>query len=101
MDQLEPPTTGKAIMKTSHGDFEIELWCKEAPKACRNFIQLALEGYYNNTEFFRIISKLAIQGGDRSNTGQFGTSIFDDKPFENELHPRLKLNRRGLIATVT
>ena len=28
------------------GDIEIELWSKEAPKACRNLIQLALEGKF-------------------------------------------------------
>lgn len=101
MDQLEPQTTGKVILRTSHGDFEVELWCKETPIACRNFIQLALEGYFNNTHFFRMIPKLAIQAGDRSGTGQLGESIYDNKPFENELHPRLKLNRRGILATVS
>lgn len=42
----EPPTNGKVLLKTSAGDIEIELWCREAPKATRNFIQLCLEGYY-------------------------------------------------------
>lgn len=31
---LEPPTKGKVILKTSLGDLEIELWPKEAPKVC-------------------------------------------------------------------
>lgn len=26
---LEPPTKGKVILKTTHGDLEIELWAKE------------------------------------------------------------------------
>jgi len=34
----EPPTSGKLIFKTTHGDLDIELWTKEAPLACRNFI---------------------------------------------------------------
>jgi len=29
---LEPPTKGKVILKTTLGDIEIELWPKEAPK---------------------------------------------------------------------
>ncbi|OAD54705.1 Peptidyl-prolyl cis-trans isomerase CWC27 like protein [Eufriesea mexicana] len=33
------------IMKTTVGDVELELWAKETPKACRNFIQLCMEGY--------------------------------------------------------
>ena len=58
----EPPTSGKVrgpqdylransaqpmhlqvVICTSFGDIDVELWCKECPKACRNFIQLALE----------------------------------------------------------
>ena len=38
--QLEPPTEGKVLLTTSHGEIEVELWPKEAPKACRNFVQL-------------------------------------------------------------
>ena len=51
----EPPTSGKVILVTNFGNIDIELWTKEAPRACRNFIQLCLEGYYNNCVFFRII----------------------------------------------
>jgi peptidyl-prolyl cis-trans isomerase SDCCAG10 len=36
----EPPTRGKVVLRTSKGELELELWPKEAPKACRNFVQL-------------------------------------------------------------
>jgi peptidyl-prolyl cis-trans isomerase SDCCAG10 len=36
----EPPTNGKVVLTTTHGDIDIELWPKEAPKAVRNFVQL-------------------------------------------------------------
>ena len=39
----EPNTEGKVLMSTSFGDLDIELWPKQAPKAVRNFIQLAME----------------------------------------------------------
>jgi peptidyl-prolyl cis-trans isomerase SDCCAG10 len=29
---LEPPTKGQIMLHTTHGDIEIELWPKEAPK---------------------------------------------------------------------
>ena len=51
---LEPPTAGKVLLQTTVGDIDIELFSKEAPKACRNFIQLCLEGYYNDTVFHRV-----------------------------------------------
>ncbi|OAD58876.1 Peptidyl-prolyl cis-trans isomerase CWC27 like protein [Eufriesea mexicana] len=41
----EPPTMAKVTMKTTVGDIELELWAKETPKACRNFIRLCVEGY--------------------------------------------------------
>lgn len=57
-------------MHTTSGDIEIELWGKEAPRATRNFIQLCLEGYYDNTIFHRIIPDFLVQGGDPTGTGQ-------------------------------
>ena len=42
-------------MKTSVGEIDIELWSKETPKACRNFIQLCMEGFYDDTIFHRIV----------------------------------------------
>jgi peptidyl-prolyl cis-trans isomerase SDCCAG10 len=41
--KLEPPTKGKVLLHTTLGDLEIELWPKEAPKACRNFVQVRVE----------------------------------------------------------
>lgn len=53
---LEPPVSGKVIVKTTYGDIEFSLFAKESPKACRNFVQLCLEGYYDNTIFHRYVS---------------------------------------------
>ena len=41
---LEPPTEGKVVVYTTLGELEIELFSREAPLACRNFVQLCLEG---------------------------------------------------------
>lgn len=38
------------LLKTSAGDIDIELWSKEAPKACRNFVQLCMEGKLKTNE---------------------------------------------------
>ena len=47
-------------MVTSLGEFDIELWSKEAPLACRNFVQLCMEGYYDNTVFHRVIRSVCV-----------------------------------------
>lgn len=93
----EPPTEGKVLLKTSVGDIDIELWSRETPKACRNFVQLCMEGYYNNTVFHRVVKGFIAQGGDPTGTGTGGESIYG-KPFRDEIHSRLRFVRRGLVA---
>lgn len=85
-------------MKTSAGEIDIELWTREAPKTCRNFIQLCMEGYYNGTIFHRIIKGFIAQGGDPNGDGTGGESIYGE-PFKDEFHSRLRFCRRGLIAS--
>ncbi|CAG5125701.1 unnamed protein product [Candidula unifasciata] len=94
---LEPPTKGKVLLVTSVGDIDIELWSKEAPKACRNFVQLCMEEYYNGTTFHRVVKDFIVQGGDPTGTGTGGESIYG-APFKDEFHTRLRFVRRGLVA---
>ncbi|TMW65046.1 hypothetical protein Poli38472_009213 [Pythium oligandrum] len=93
----EPGTEGKVLLHTSFGDLDVELWPQQAPKACRNFVQLCLEGYYDNTIFHRIISGFMVQGGDPTGTGNGGESIYGEA-FVDEFHTRLKFNHRGILA---
>lgn len=71
----------QVLLNTTVGDIEIELWTKEAPKACRNFIQLCMEGYYDETIFHRLVKEFIVQGGDPTGTGEGGESIYG-KPFK-------------------
>ena len=48
-------SVSKVLLVTSVGDIDVELWSKEAPKACRNFVQLCMENYYDDTIFHRIV----------------------------------------------
>ncbi|XP_068608865.1 spliceosome-associated protein CWC27 homolog [Brachionichthys hirsutus] len=93
----EPPTNGKVLLKTSAGEIDIELWSKEAPKACRNFVQLCMEAYYDGTVFHRVVPDFIIQGGDPTGTGTGGESVYGH-PFKDEFHTRLRFIRRGLVA---
>lgn len=93
----EPNTAGKVVIHTSHGDLDIELWSKECPKACRNFVQLCMEGYYNNLVFHRIIPNFMIQGGCKAGTGDTCESIYD-APYPIERHGRLQFRHRGMVG---
>lgn len=68
----EPPTSGKILLSTSKGDIEVELWAREAPKAVRNIVALAMEGYYDNMIWHRIVPGFCIQTGDPTGTGTGG-----------------------------
>jgi len=93
----EPPTSGKVVLKTSFGDLDVELWSRECPRACRNFLQLSMEGYYDDTVFHRLIKDFMLQGGDPTGTGNGGESIYG-KGFPDEIHSRIRFKRRGLLA---
>jgi len=59
----EPQTTGRVILNTSHGPIDIHLWCKECPSTTRAFLQLCLDGFYDDMVFHRILDNFLIQTG--------------------------------------
>jgi peptidyl-prolyl cis-trans isomerase SDCCAG10 len=87
----------QVVLRTSIGDLDVELWPKEAPRAVRNFVQLCMEGYYNNTIFHRIVKDFLVQGGDPTGSGTGGESIYGH-PFRDEFHSRLRFSHRGIVA---
>ena len=96
---LEPNPTAKVILKTTSGDLLLELFAKQTPVTSRNFLQLCLDGYYDNTIFHRLVPDFIVQGGDPTGTGSGGQSSHDGGlPFQDELHSRLRFNRRGLLG---
>ena len=64
------------IIKTSEGNMEIKFYA-ESPITVNNFLNLAKEGFYDNTKFHRVIKDFMIQGGDpltkEDNTMFYGT----------------------------
>jgi len=75
---IEPPTTGRVVLLTTHGPIDINLWCTECPNATRTFLQLCLDGYYNDCIFHRIIPDFLIQ------TGLVNNSIVPDTLLEKK-----------------
>jgi cyclophilin family peptidyl-prolyl cis-trans isomerase len=58
----------RATIATEVGDIEVDLYDESAPKAAKNFADLAKKGFYDDVIFHRVIPGFVIQGGD----GQFG-----------------------------
>jgi cyclophilin family peptidyl-prolyl cis-trans isomerase len=81
----------KATIATEHGDIEVDLFTKAAPKATQNFIDLAKKGFYDDVIFHRVIPGFVIQAGDGQhgkkqslNAARVGTGgpgyTFEDEP---------------------
>jgi len=62
----EPHTSGSVVFETTAGPLSIHLWCKECPHTVRYFLQLCVDGFYDNLVFHRIVPNFLIQTGDAS-----------------------------------
>jgi peptidyl-prolyl cis-trans isomerase A (cyclophilin A) len=61
-------------VRTSLGDFRLELYPAKAPKTVENFLQYVRDGHYNGTIFHRVIPGFMVQGGGMTpNMGQKAT----------------------------
>ena len=81
-------------IETSHGNIEIELNAKQAPKTVANFLNYVNKDFYNKTIFHRVIKSFMIQGGGFTTDYQKKDT---QPPVENEADNGLK-NNRGTIA---
>ncbi|HCD53018.1 MAG TPA: peptidylprolyl isomerase [Balneolaceae bacterium] len=83
-----------AVIKTSKGDINLELFDDKTPKTVANFVNLATRGYYDNLNFHRVISDFMIQGGCPNGTGT-GSPGYN---FEDEFTPDLKHDVPGILS---
>lgn len=85
---LEKVKGPKAVIETTLGVIEAQLFPKQAPKTVKNFVTLADQHYYDGVIFHRVIPDFMIQGGDPTGTGRGGESAFGgafEDEFSNEL----------------
>lgn len=81
-------------LDTTAGPVTIELYEDKAPKSVANFLQYVDRGFYNGTQFHRVISGFMIQGGGFDQSGQRKATR---EPIQNEADNGLK-NKRGTLA---
>jgi peptidyl-prolyl cis-trans isomerase A (cyclophilin A) len=98
-----------AVIDTTLGAIEVQLFPNHAPKTVENFVGLA-EGtkewtdprtgtkaakkLYDGTIFHRVISGFMLQGGDPLGRGTGGPGY----TFKDEIHPELQFNKPYLLA---
>jgi len=84
------------ILRTTAGDLEIELFPDVAPLAVENFMTHIKNGYYDKIAFHRIIKNFMIQGGDPTESGRGGESIWK-KDFKDEFTDKT-FDKPGILA---
>ena len=91
---IDTDKTYDAIIITERGEMRIRLYDDEAPITVNNFVSLALDGFYDNTTFHRVLENFMVQAGDPSGTGSGGPGY----NFQDEVDTGLTFDRRGLLA---
>ena len=84
------------VLETTQGNIEIELFPEVAPLAVENFTTHVKNGYYDGIAFHRIIRDFMIQGGDPTESGRGGESIWN-KPFKDEFKNKV-FDKAGVLA---
>jgi cyclophilin family peptidyl-prolyl cis-trans isomerase len=89
-DNGTSPTDGTpiAVIDTSFGTIEIELYADLVPNTCDNFIRLVDDGFYDGLIFHRISDNFMIQGGL-----QFPDGTTKESPYgtiDLETHPDVR-----------
>lgn len=69
---IDESKTYTAVVRTSAGEFTVELYAKDAPIAVNSFIFLAKQGYFDGVVFHRVVPDYIIQTGDPTATGRGG-----------------------------
>ena len=88
--------TQNIVLETTQGNIELELYPDVAPLAVENFTTHVKNGYYNGIAFHRIIRNFMVQGGDPTETGTGGESIWG-KSFKDEYKGKT-FNKSGILA---
>jgi cyclophilin family peptidyl-prolyl cis-trans isomerase len=103
----QPYATHTALIQTTMGDIEVELYGEDAPKTVANFVGLADRKYYDGILFHRVVPGFVIQAGDpqtkdpnkRAAWGTGGESIYGPT-FADELFDTTASYKRGYLKGV-
>ncbi|MEH0157218.1 peptidylprolyl isomerase [Limibacter armeniacum] len=93
----ENPET-EVLLKTRLGNIKIRLY-EETPLHRANFVMLTKRGYYDNSQFYRVMKDFVVQGGD-SDEYKFGKKKknFGKYTVPAELQPSKFFHKRGAVA---
>jgi cyclophilin family peptidyl-prolyl cis-trans isomerase len=92
--QIDREKSYRAVVETSCGTIEFELFTGRTPITVNNFVFLAREKFFDGLIFHRVILDFMNQGGDPKGDGTGGPGY----QFEDEIVKELKFDGPGLLA---
>lgn len=91
---IDPEGSYTALLDTSAGEIEIELFPDVAPLAVNSFVFLSQNGWYDDVYFHRVVEDFVAQAGDPSGFGVVGPGY----SFVNEIDDDLSFDRAGILG---
>ena len=91
---IDPEKSYTAVLDTSAGEIEIELFSDVAPLAVNSFVFLAQEGWYDGVYFHRVVEDFVAQAGDPSGLG----AVNPGYTFANETTSGLSFDSAGVLG---
>ncbi len=87
VERFNPKKDYRVRIETDFGPIVVELAKDRAPRHVRNFVDLVRQGYYNGTQFHRVVPGQSIIGGSQTGDPDSGTGYnlqpeFSDVPVE-------------------
>ncbi|OYT73866.1 MAG: peptidylprolyl isomerase [Chloracidobacterium sp. CP2_5A] len=86
---IEELKATRAVIESAAGNITLEFFPEIAPNHTRNFLRLAEQGYFDGTEFNRIVKGFVIQGGDPAKwpaNSPNRKTLFDTSPLKAEFN---------------
>jgi len=90
---LDAETTYRLRFETNCGPFTVTLDQTSAPRTAASLVELARSGFYDDTQFHRVVPGFVIQGGDPTGTGAGGPGYSTVDP-----PPPSTTYTRGVVA---
>lgn len=91
---IDPDRSYTALLDTSAGEIEIELYADAAPIAVNSFVFLVQNGWYDGVYFHRVVPGFVAQAGDPSGLGVVGPGY----KFVNETDNALSFDKVGVLG---
>jgi cyclophilin family peptidyl-prolyl cis-trans isomerase len=94
---LDPDADYFALLRMNVGEVVIDLYEDSAPQAVNSFVHLARNGWYDDTDAFRVVRGQYVELGDPSGTG-FGSPGY---AYGLETDPALTFDRPGVVGVAS